>query len=179
MNIKISDLLKKEVIVLWKNDEDKKFYLTETNSMINHVRNLFATQIKMDKFQDLHDDILNDKVCMSILEQCNDRLVRRTRLLKYRNDLVAEGYTEYTGHTSFVNVKVKMTLGRFKRGKAYVIVYLVVRRKSKMILGIFDDMDEAKVFYDTHYPNGSIVSDTFIIADNDLTKQYAQISDVI
>ena len=182
MTIKMQDLFKKNVIVLWKNDVTKRFYLTETNSMIGHVRNLFSTQINFPQFKMLKDDITDgsNNVEMSILEECPDKLVRRTRLLKYRNDLVAQGYTEYTGHTGFIDAKVKLKLGKVNKNELLILVYLVVRRKAKMILGVFDDMDEAKVFYNAHYPDGVIPLDKqIVISDNILTKQYASKSQLI
>ena len=168
----MKDLCKKDVILIYRNDEDKRFHLAESQSMIAHVDHMFSSQIKFDQFSQLKNDIENDKVKIEILETCNDRLVRQTRLLKYRNDLIDKGYVEYSS-TKYADAKVKMKMVSIVK-RMYVMVYLSLGKRPKTILGMFDKMCDAKLFFDTHYPSGQILSDTIVICDNELTKKFTQ-----
>jgi hypothetical protein len=170
MFIEAKDLFKKDVIVVYKNWSDKKFHLAESQSMIAHVDYMFSTQMNMSQFKVMKSDVLSGKVTIEIIEICDDKFIRRTKLLKYRNDLLADGYTEYSS-TRFVDAKVKTKLTQI--GKSlYVLVYLAVGNKPKTVLGVFDKMDDANQFKKDHYPDDRINDDSrIVIADNELTKK--------
>lgn len=170
MYISLRDLCKKDVILIYRNDDDKRFHLAESQSMIAHVDHMFSSAIKFDQFGQLNNDIENNKVKIEILETCSDRLIRQIKLLRYRNDLIEKGYVEYSS-TKYADVKVKLDMIKI-RSRIYIMVYLCLAKRPKQLLGMFDKMDEARSFYDTHYPNGKIVSDEIVVYNNELTKKY-------
>lgn len=130
MDIKMSDLVKKDLIMMYTNEDRRLFHVVESKSMICHIDYMFSTEINFPQFKRLKNDILDNKVKFQILETCSDKFIRRTKLLKYRDDMLAKGYKEYTGRTNFINAKVTLqfvTVGR----KIYAMVYIVVLVTAK------------------------------------------------
>lgn len=167
----MNDLMKKDVIMIYRNDEDKRFHLIESQSLISHVHYMFMSQIYFPQFVQLKNDIEQNKVRTEILlETCSDRFIRKTRLLKYRTDMINAGYTEYSS-TKYTKTKVRLEIMPINK-KMYILVYMVVGRKARTVLGVFDKMDEAKAFFNAYYKSGKIHDDIGImICDNELTKK--------
>jgi hypothetical protein len=171
MILNMIDLFKKDVILIYRNDEDKRFHLCESQSMIAHVDHMFSSQMMFDQFSQLKEDVLSGKVVVDILETgITDKFIRQTKLLKYRNDLLDKGYVEYST-TRFINAKVKMRIVNYRK-KYMVTVYISIGTKKRQVLGAFDNISQAKEFMDTHYPDGNIVSDKIVFADNELTQKF-------
>lgn len=170
MNIGMRDLLKKDVMILYRNDESKKFHLAESQSMIGHVDHMFSTQIKLEQFHQLLDDVNNDRVMVEVLEHGVDRFVRQIKMVQYRNEYLGRGYTEYST-TRFIDANVHVDVADLNAGKIYAIVYMTYGTKPRTLLGIFDSMDEANAFFNEHYYGGKVNTDKgLVLADNELSK---------
>jgi hypothetical protein len=118
----------------------------------------------------MKNDVLAGKVTIEILEICDDRFIRRTKLMNYRNELLAKGYTEYSA-TQFVDAKVRMKYVQLGK-RLYAMVYMVVGNKPKTVLGVFDKMEEAKEFMNLHYPDDRVNAHSrIVVADNELTHK--------
>lgn len=170
----LSDLFKKDVIVVYRNDVDKRFYVSESQSMVGHVRNMFSTQLMQDKFSQLKNDIESGKVVLEIIEIEPDKFIRQTKLVKYNDEYVAQGYTQYVSMVRSTRPKIKMHIARNRHKNFCVIVYMILGTRPKTILGVFDKVEEAKKFISTHYPNYKLTDKGLVIADNDLTKDFIQ-----
>ena len=173
-NFSMSDLFKKDVIVVYRNDVDKRFYVSESQSMIGHVKNMFSTQLKADKFSQLKNDIESDKVVLEIIEIEPDKFIRQTKLVKYNEEYVAQGYTQYVSILRSTKPKIKMHIARNRHKNFCVLVYMILGTRPKTILGAFTKMEEAKKFMKENYPGSKIGSNGVVIADNDLTKDFIQ-----
>lgn len=171
MNIGMKDLLKKDVIVVYRNDEDKRFHLTESQSMIAHVDNMFSTQLKIDRFSQLLQDINDDKISIDVLEYDVDKFIRQIKLVEYRNEFLGSGYTEYST-TNFIDAKVHVDIADLNHGNMYAIVYMTYGTKPRTILGIFDDMEEANAFFDEYYHGGKVDTNKgLVLAKNELSNK--------
>lgn len=171
MNIAMKDMLKKNVIVIYRNDVDKKFHLAESQSMIAHVDHMFSSQIKFDQFSQLLDDVNNDRVVVSIVDEGSDRFVRQTKLLGIRNDYLGRGYTEYSS-TKFTDANVHVDIADLNAGHLYAIVYMTIGTKPRTVLGIFETMEEATEFFNENYYGGLVNTDKgIVLANNDLSQK--------
>lgn len=170
MNIVIKDLLKKDVIILYRNDEAKKFHLAESQSMIAHVDHMFSSAIKFDQFSQLLKDVNNEKVSIDVLECDVNKFIRQVKMVQYRNDYLAKGYTEYST-IKFVDAKIHLDIVDINVSNMCAIVYMTLGTKPKTLLGIFDNMDEAKAFYNDYYYGGRINTDKgLVLANNELSQ---------
>lgn len=158
----MKDLLKKDVIVIYRNDEDKRFHLTESKSMIAHVDNMFSSLLKIDRFSQLLQDIEDDKVSIDVLEYDVDKFIRQIKLVEYRNEFLGSGYIEYST-TNFIDAKVYVDIADLNNGHMYAIVYMTIGTKPRTILGIFEDMEEANAFYDEYYHGGKVHTDKGVV----------------
>lgn len=171
-NFSISDLFKKDVIVVYRNDVDKRFHLSESQSMIGHVKNMFATQLKGDKFSQLKKDIESGKVVLEIIEIEPDKFIRRTKLVKYIEYYRDMGYNEYVSITRSTKPVIKMQIVNNNKRSFYVLVYMLLGTRPKTILGTFNKVEEAKKFMRENYPGNKLGSKGLVIADNDLTTEF-------
>lgn len=171
MNIGMKDLLKKDVIIIYRNDESKKFHLAESQSMIAHVDHMFSTQIKLDQFHQLLDDVNGDSVTVEVLEYDVDKFIRQVKMVQYRNEYLGRGYTEYS-RTRFTDANIHVDIADLHNGTMYAIVYMTIGTKPRTLLGIFDTMEEANAFFNEHYYDGKVNTDKgLVIACNDLSKK--------
>lgn len=171
MKIVMKDLLKKDVIVVYRNDEDRKFHLAESQSMIAHVDHMFSSQIKFDQFSQLLNDVLDDKVSIDVLEYDVDRFIRQIKMVQYRNEYLGNGYTEYSS-TKFVDAKIHLDIADLNAGHMYAVVYMTIGNKPRTLLGIFESMDEATEFFNEHYYGGVVNTDKgVVLADNELSQK--------
>lgn len=171
MKIVMKDLLKKDVIVVYRNDEAKRFHLAESQSMIAHVDHMFSSQIKFDQFSQLLTDINNDKVSIDVLEYDVDKFIRQVKMVHYRNHYLGIGYKEYSS-TRFVDARIHVDIADLNQGHMYAIVYMTLGTKPRTLLGIFESMDEANEFFNEHYYGGVVDTNKgVVLAQNDLSQK--------
>ncbi len=171
MKIGMKDLLKKDVIVVYRNDEDKKFHLAESQSMIAHVDHMFSSAIKFDQFTQLLSDVNDDKVSIDVLEYDVDRFVRQVKMVGYRNEFLGSGYTEYST-TKFVDANIHVDIADLNYGHLYAVVYMTLGTKPRTPLGIFESIDEANEFFNENYYGGKVNTDKgLVLANNDLSQK--------
>jgi uncharacterized protein YggL (DUF469 family) len=171
MKIAMKDLLKKDVILVYRNDDDKKFHLAESQSMIAHVDHMFSSQIKFEQFSQLLNDVLDDKVSIEVIEYDVDKFVRQIKMVEYRNEFLGSGYTEYSA-TRFTDAKVHVDIAEINQGHMYAIVYMTIGTKPRTVLGVFDTMEEANTFFNDNYYGGKVNTDKgVILADNELSQK--------
>lgn len=171
MKIVMKDLLKKDVIVIYRNDEAKRFHLAESQSMIAHVDHMFSSQIKFDQFSQLLNDVNDDKVSIDVLEYDVDRFIRQIKMVQYRNEYLGSGYTEYSS-TKFIDAKIHLDIADLNAGHMYAVVYMTIGNKPRTLLGIFESMDEATEFFNEHYYGGVVNTDKgVVLADNELSQK--------
>lgn len=171
MKIIMKDLLKKDVIVIYRNDEDKRFHLAESQSMIAHVDHMFSSALKFDQFSQLLNDINDDKVSIEVLEYDVDKFIRQVKMVEYRNEFIGSKYKEYST-TRFVDARIHVDIADLNQGHMYAIVYMTLGTKPRTLLGIFESMDEANAFVNENY-QGNVVDTTkgVVLATNDLSQK--------
>lgn len=171
-------LLMKDVIVLYVNHTDKRFYLAEARSCIAHVDHMFSRQVNMESFRQVFQDLEDGKLEVSILETNMDKLIRQMKLLEYRNDLLDKGYVEYV-RTRYAKASVKYGAIAGQQGDIHAGVYLALAGRPKTMLGVFRTMAEAKAFVDRYYPEGKVSVDNLpngklVMDDGELSKIHLQ-----
>ena len=172
MKIVMKDLLKKDVIVVYRNDEDKRFHLAESQSMIAHIDHMFSSQLKLDRFNQLLDDINDDRISIDVLEYDVDKFIRQVKLVEYRNEFLGNDYTEYSD-TNFIDARIHVDVAELSASHMYAIVYMTIGTKPRTILGIFDSMNDANAFFNEHYPDGKVdtTAKGIVLTDNELSKK--------
>lgn len=171
MKIGLKELLKKDVIVVYRNDEGKRFHLAESQSMIAHVDHMFSSQIKFDQFSQLLDDVNDDMVSIDVLEYDVDRFIRQIKMVQYRNEFLGSGYTEYSS-TKFIDAKIHVDIADLNQGHMYAVVYMTLGTKPKTLLGIFESMDEANAFVNENYYGNVVNTDKgLVLANNELSQK--------
>lgn len=171
MKIGLKDLLKKDVIVVYRNDEHKRFHLAESQSMIAHVDHMFSSAIKFEQFSQLLIDVYDDRVSIDVLEYDVDKFIRQVKMVHYRNHYLGTGYTEYS-RTKFVDAHIHVDIADLNQGHMYAVVYMTLGTKPKTLLGIFESMDEANAFVNENYYGNVVNTDKgLVLADNELSQK--------
>jgi len=165
MNIK--DLLDYSKPGVWGfiNEKDKRFFISHSNNILAAVsRNISQIQDKSHSCRKLIRDLPNLQFVLLVSGGC-DIKTRKIRAVELIEAFVSAGYTPYTNRL-IVSYKVRIAVT-----KDYKIhVLLVNKRNDKIIVGIFDKMDDASSFIQTNYPNNKV--NNIIYSDNSLTTLF-------
>lgn len=146
------------------NERDRVVYLSQSNNILSSMsRNIDMIHDKSHPCRKL----LRDKSLLSfvLLEELHTETNRKLRLNYWINHYRNKGYTLYRRHNGEVSYTPKVFVT-----KDYKIhVTLVNKRNDKLIVGVFDKMDDATQFITTYYSN-TFYNITY--SDNILTKEY-------
>lgn len=168
MNLK--DLLSYSKPGIWVfiNEKDKRFFISHSNNILAAVsRNISQIQDKSHSCRKLIRDLPNLNFIM--LVQDTDESIspknRKMRAQELTEAFIAKGYTSYTNR---IIVSYKLRTVVTKDFKIHVL--LVNKRNDKIVVGVFDKIDESSSFIQHNYPNNKIHK--VIYCQNSLSKEF-------
>lgn len=124
-------------------------------AVARHLRNL-RTNPKLRPQLDLHFHV-------KVLGIENDRDTRKIQVSQYMDEYKKLGYKLLSDRKPLNVIGSRISYYQFK-----YFVYLITSRQSKIIVGVFNDQEEAKKFYKAYYYKKAIKK--VIIYDNELTR---------
>ena len=146
------------------NERDRVVYLSQSNNILSSVsRNIDSLLDKSHFCRRMVKD--RNNLTLVILEYIEIETDRKLRLNYWIDHYRNKGYNLYRKHNgeSVYQPKILIT-------KDYQIhVVLVNKRNDKLVVGVFNKMDEANQFMTSHYSNTFY---TITYSDNILTKEY-------
>lgn len=165
--MKIQDLLDYSTPGVWGffNDKDKRFFISYSNNILSAVsRNISQIQDKTHTCRKLIRDLphLNFVLLARSVQDTKDLKLLAVEL---SDSFKAKGYTPYN---SKLLVSYKLRTVITKDYKIHVL--LVNKRNDKIVVGVFDNIDEAHTFTQSNYPNNKVHK--VIYSDNSLTKEF-------
>lgn len=139
------------------NETDKRIYLLESKNLMAGIsRNIDAIQRSIHDVKLLQKD--KYKLDVQVIEEVKDGVRRKVRLAYWMKRYKELGYSLYKEYKP-VQYEVKVVL------QDYIHVYLVSRRKKKILIGTFDKMVECDIFIETYYKDG-VVDDVKVYKPN-------------
>jgi hypothetical protein len=147
------------------NERDRLVYLSQSNNVLASMsRNIDMIHNKSHSCRKL----LRDKSLLSfvVLEEVSSTETdRKLRLNYWINHYRNKGYTLYRKHNGEATYTPKLFVTKDYK----VHVTLVNKRNDKLVVGVFDKMNDATQFITTYYSN---IFYTITYSDNILTKEY-------
>ena len=166
MNIK--DLLNYSKPGIWGfvNDKDKRFFISYSNNILSSVsRNISQIQDKSHSCRKLIRDLPNLQFVLLAGSTSHDTKDLKILAMELIDGFKAKGYTPYKDVTL---VSYKLRTAITKDYKIHVL--LVNKRNDKVVVGVFDNIDDSKSFISNNYPNNKISK--VIYSTNSLTKEF-------
>jgi hypothetical protein len=147
------------------NERDKIVYLSYSNNFLTSVsRNVRELTDKSHSCRRMIRD--KSKLQIQIIESNCHKARLGYWIDFYRN----KGYSLYRNKNGEVTYKVRISISEDYK----VFVMLVNKRNDKVVVGVFPNMEEAKVFSQTHYPDKI---HKIVYSDNPLTKEFLRRKD--
>ena len=149
------------------NEKDKRFFISHSNNILAAVsRNISQIQDKSHSCRKLIRDLPNLHFILLVGGVDNEGFKnRKLRAAEVVEAFKAKGYTPYKEST-IVSYKLRTVVTSDYK----IHVLLVNKRNDKIVVGVFDNMDLAKGFIDSVYPNNKISK--IIYSENNLTKLF-------
>jgi hypothetical protein len=120
---------------------------------------------------ELQDDISNGSLEIISLETIAEKINRSIRIDYWVDYYLSMGYSLYKPHKQHkyrLNYRLEMIDSEAKFG--YKTFLYIENTSRQVIIGIFNHIDEMKVFLSKYYPGETISS--IIYCNNDLTREY-------
>lgn len=165
--MKIQDLLDYSTPGVWGffNDKDKRFFISYSNNILSAVsRNISQIQDKTHTCRKLIRDLPHLNFIL-LARSGQDTKELKLLAVELSDSFKAKGYTPYN---SKLLVSYKLRTVITKDYKIHVL--LVNKRNDKIVVGVFDNIDEAHTFTQSSYPNNKVHK--VIYSDNSLTKEF-------
>lgn len=145
------------------NEADRKIYLSYSNNILSSIsRNISDLKSRCHSCRDLNNDL--SKLSIIIVERNTPSSQLKLSLSNWMDNYRNNNYGLYR---EFIPVSYKL---RKVVSKDYLVhVLLVNSRNDKIVVGIFDKMDLADQFINTHYKDNIT---KVIYSDNQLTGNY-------
>jgi hypothetical protein len=165
--MKIQDLLDYSTPGVWGffNDKDKRFFISYSNNILSAVsRNIAQIQDKTHTCRKLIRDLPH--LNFILLARSNqDTKDLKLLAVELSDSFKAKGYTPYNSKL-LVSYKLRTVITTDYK----IHVLLVNKRNDKIVVGVFDNIDDSKSFISINYPNNKITK--VIYSDNSLTKEF-------
>lgn len=117
------------------NDSDRRVYVSYSVDVLLAIRRLLVDYAVLDA------DYKSGKLRIAILETASDKRTMQLYVEHYQIKYESLGYSFYK-RNKFIQYKVQITI----ESDRLVYVFLVSRNYSKLIVGIFSKMDQARAF---------------------------------
>lgn len=148
------------------NTKDKRFFISYSNNILSSVsRNIAQIQDKSHTCRKLIRDLPN--LQLVVLQKVDTRDTKTLKLIamELMEGFKAKGYTPYKNVT-LVSYKLRTVITTDYK----IHILLVNKRNDKIVVGVFDNIDDSESFISINYPNNKITK--VIYSDNSLTKEF-------
>lgn len=147
------------------NEKDKRFFISYSNNILSSVsRNITQIQDKSHSCRKLIRDLPHLNLVLFV-DDALDTKSRKIRTMELINAFISKGYTPYINRT-LVSYKLRMVI----TNEYNIHVLLINKRNDKIIVGVFDSINEANSFINSNYPNNKITK--IIYSENSLSKEF-------
>ena len=163
MNLKSLTNLSCPGVWAFVNESDKKIFISYSENILSAVsRNISELLSASHSCRSLVSDF--SKLDLLVLEKVS-KAETKVKAGRYKENYKADGWQLY--NTSIpVQYSVKTTISN----DCKIQVYLINRRKDKIVVGVFDSKQESDQFIQTHYPNNIVTS--IVYSQNSLSKEF-------
>lgn len=156
-----------------ENARHKWIYISHTNNILRAMSEVISEiSTGTTKYKKLieHREYLK----FFILDKIDNEHDRKLKVAHYIDEYLKDGYKLYIKKRPIVyQIKVEVHKD-FNVNNSNMLVYVFARKKSgiKTTVGVFDNMDEAKLWVENTYRDKTQIIP--IIAENTLTKEYME-----